>query len=242
MRQFQNSPNKMHQDVQLLLPWYVNNTLKTDEKGLVESHLKVCLQCREQMVELREISHHVAYDVDPLSVKALLSFSELSERIHESKLAIPDQTKKTFTLADFKCPRIGSNKKKSFSGYAVFVQAATVLIVITGMIHFNELDSAKNQNNQFYTLSSSNNVALMKNEIRVVFSKTVNKIQIDQTLLSVDGKIISGPSQQGVYVIRINDINVSGREITELVAKLRAQSHIVFAEPALSALLQNQSG
>ncbi|MCK5663925.1 MAG: hypothetical protein KAI17_10580, partial [Thiotrichaceae bacterium] len=87
-----------------------------------------------------------------------------------------------------------------------------------------------------------NNVALMKNEIRVVFSKTVNKIQIDQTLLSVDGKIISGPSQQGVYVIRINDINVSGREITELVAKLRAQSHIVFAEPALSALLQNQSG
>ncbi len=231
----------MHQDVQLLLPWYVNNTLKTDEKDLVESHLKVCLQCREQMMELQKV-FHVVYDADPLLANALSSFSELSERIHESKIANPGQSKKTFTLADFKRPCAGSIKKFSFSGYAVFAQAAIILLAITGMIHFNELDSGKNQNNQFYTLSSSNNLALMKNEIRVVFSKTVNKIQIDQTLLSLDGEIISGPSQQGVYVIRINDVNVSGSDIPKLVAKLRAQSHIIFAEPALSALLQNQSG
>lgn len=241
MKTIENLKNATHQQVQLLLPWYVNDTLQTDEKALVESHIKLCLQCRAEIVELQKISRIVC-DSDPLSAKAHSSFAELTARIHESNSPIADQAKKTFTWAGFKHPIAAPSKKFSFSGYAVFAQAAMVLLAIIGLIHFNGLDFADNPNNRFYTLSSSSNEGVMENEIRVVFSKTAKQAQIDQTLLSLNGEIISGPSQQGVYVIRINDVNLSGQEISELVAKLRSHNHIIFAEPTIPALLQSQSG
>jgi len=43
-------------DVNLLLPWYVNGTLTADERAEVEQHLEECGECRAAVEELRQIA------------------------------------------------------------------------------------------------------------------------------------------------------------------------------------------
>lgn len=39
----------MHEEVILLLPWYVNGTLSASERGKVQAHLDTCSDCRDEV-------------------------------------------------------------------------------------------------------------------------------------------------------------------------------------------------
>ena len=44
-----NDPWMTHNDVELLLPWYVNDTLDDDERKTVQQHLQTCAECRDNV-------------------------------------------------------------------------------------------------------------------------------------------------------------------------------------------------
>ncbi|MCC6195076.1 MAG: zf-HC2 domain-containing protein, partial [Burkholderiales bacterium] len=44
-----------HKVVDVLLPWFANGTLETDERALVEQHLGRCPRCRQEIEWLREL-------------------------------------------------------------------------------------------------------------------------------------------------------------------------------------------
>lgn len=241
MKTLENLKHANHQEMQLLLPWYLNNTLQNDEKNLVESHLKQCLQCRAELVELRKMSDIVC-ESDSFSSSAHSSFAKLSARIQNPDALSLNEPNNNAKWCALKWPFISARNKRSLSGFSAFATAAIVLLAMTGLIHFYSLETAWNPSNQFRTLSSNRNANSLENEIRLVFSRSADQSKINNTLLSVNGEIISGPSQQGVYVIRIKNESINRQEISSLAAKLREEDHIIFAEPALSAHLQSQSG
>lgn len=43
-------------EVKLLLPWYVNGTLSSEERSTVADHLDNCVECRDGVLELRRMS------------------------------------------------------------------------------------------------------------------------------------------------------------------------------------------
>lgn len=45
-----------HDKVTLLLPWYVNGTLASEERDAVAAHLENCTNCQQDLVLLREMS------------------------------------------------------------------------------------------------------------------------------------------------------------------------------------------
>ena len=51
-----------HRDIELLLPWYVNETLEEQEYRAVERHLRHCAECRDSVRELDSMSAAVRHD------------------------------------------------------------------------------------------------------------------------------------------------------------------------------------
>ncbi len=50
-----SASNPLHEDVRLLLPWFVNGTLADAERESVQSHLDGCAECREEVLLSREM-------------------------------------------------------------------------------------------------------------------------------------------------------------------------------------------
>jgi hypothetical protein len=48
-----------HQDVEKLLPWFVNQTLDEDQVELVEEHLKNCPVCQAEVNDLRDLNQMI---------------------------------------------------------------------------------------------------------------------------------------------------------------------------------------
>jgi hypothetical protein len=96
--------------------------------------------------------------------------------------------------------------------------------------------------NQFRTLSSSKRVPSKDNEIRVVFADHIADHRIVRILAPFGGEIVSGPSAQGVYMIRIGSDKMERRDLSKVIEKLRANDDIIFAEPTLSALSSRTPG
>lgn len=76
----------VHENVWLLLPWYVNDTLETAERQVVDEHLVGCAPCREELGRCRGLSaalrsgEESAPSPHPIQLARLLERVEASER------------------------------------------------------------------------------------------------------------------------------------------------------------------
>ena len=51
----QTSTPDLHQQILLLLPWYLNQSLEQGEQKQVEKHIAHCLLCRRELISLRKL-------------------------------------------------------------------------------------------------------------------------------------------------------------------------------------------
>jgi hypothetical protein len=222
----QNNPYPAHQEILLLLPWYVNNTLHSAEVKTVENHLKVCLTCRREIESLYKLSV-AARQVGPLDSVAHASFLQLKKRLHPN--AKPDR--------EPEAPVAPSCHRKWYSRYLTLPRSAFALaaVLLLSLLIPRYTDTVRIQGNEYHTLADKENPAAGENEIRVVFSNDVNQQQIKKILASVNGRIVAGPTTHGVYIVRIEQAPAS-KSILELIALLRKNASIIFAEPAYALL------
>lgn len=240
MKHAQNTRYSEHQVISLLLPWYVNNTLGTDENDRVEIHLKSCLVCRIELANLQKLSVFVNQE-DDVDTAVQAAFSQLKNRIHENQR----ETKRSVSFFDdlashFKQLASIQKTKKLIQRNPGFV-LATVFSCAFLLLLPDYLSVGRMFDNNFQTLSSSHRVATGKNEIRLVFAKNLSEQQIKRIVASIDGKIVAGPTAQGVYRVRIGLENVAmtRAEISKIVSSLREHPQIIFAEPTYALFSQN---
>ena len=239
MKRIQNIKHSIHQEVNLLLPWYVNGTLQPDERQLVESHLKGCLRCKAELVEQQELSHRVG-NADPLTHRAEKAFAALNEKIRQTEtLSLHDEPRPAspFKMISRRIKSLRTNR--NMSKLSMLAQAAIVLLVFGFLYRADYFYVQNTKDPQFRTLSSSPITRLHTDEIQVVFDETIKLKQINQILREISGEIVSGPSAYGVFIVRIDGAN---KKIAESIAALRSNNHVIFAEPAVAALSPQDSG
>ena len=227
-------PYSTHDDIQLLLPWYVNNTLHLTELKDVENHLKVCLVCKREVANLKKISVAVNQK-SSFDSAALASFSHLKDRIHQEdndQVQLPLVTNGIKGLLG-KQPDL----KNSFFDRSKYAMAAmfVLAIVIPGYVSLGTLT-----NRDYRTLSDSETFKPQKNEIRIIFSEGLKSQQMEEIVANVQGKIVSGPNEKSVYTVQINKGN-STINILQSLEILRKNNKILFAEPAYDLLSSMQA-
>jgi hypothetical protein len=229
MKHLNNNPYSTHHDISLLLPWYVNNTLRSAELQNVENHLKVCLTCKRELLALRKLSVAVQQE-GSFDSAALASFSHLKNRIHAT-----DNENKSTAIFISKPTHGATNRFAVKASFSFALAAALVLaLVIPGYVNI------KQPTNDFRTLSNSDIAKSHNNEIRVVFANDVTKQQMETILSDVHGKIVGGPTEQSVYTIQITTAT-SKKEVLARVEKLRQNPNVIFAEPAYALLSSGQT-
>lgn len=223
MKQFHNNPYSAHLEISLLLPWYVNKTLHGAEIELVENHLKVCLTCRRELATLHKLAASVQQE-GSIDSAARASFSQLKKRIHGTDETSREKPQKV----------VAFSSQRPWYGLPRPALALAAVILLSLLIP-RFLDTGNSQMNEYRTLSNAENPAVNKNTISVIFSNDTRQPQINEVLASVHGRIVDGPTAQGVYTVAIEG-EPAPKNVLGIVASLRKNANVIFAEPAYALL------
>lgn len=220
-----NNPYSDHQDIALLLPWYVNQSLQGAEQNKVEQHLKVCLTCRRELVNLKLLAAAVQHE-GALDTAAQASFSLLKKRLHGP--------------SGYQAPLQHIHTAKRRARWRLPKPAlALAAVVLLSLLMPRVMDVARYPASDFRTLSNGETQLDTPNSIKIIFTPETDSQHINTLLTAIHGHIIDGPNEQRLYTISLdNDINA--KQIVKLVAALRKQNTVIFAEPAYALLSSTQ--
>ena len=84
MTKYMLSSINQHQQLQLLLPWYVNESLGEVERLKVEGHIHGCLLCNRELVALRKLQAAVN-QASILQMAAEVSFASVCEKMQQMR-------------------------------------------------------------------------------------------------------------------------------------------------------------
>jgi anti-sigma factor RsiW len=209
-RRIENSAG--HHEVFALLPWYVNATLEEADRQRVEAHLGNCTICREDLAAQQRICE--AIEAQPsLDYMPVASLKRLQARLDaqaESAVApAPPQEQAT-------------NRMPWRGWMAASIAAMAVAVALFAADRW--VLEARLQP-KYHTVTSS--VPRPQGEvIRAVFSPTITLVELQTILDEAQLRIVSGPTEAGVYSLASN----STLTVHASLALLRQHSTVRFAE------------
>ena len=205
-----------HQQVQMLLPWYMNGTLDAGEIVTVESHLAECAACRQDLVECADYRETLATDPGQPDVES--GWAAMRSRIERTPAL------KSAVAAEHAnvVPLHGSWLKRSVPvRWALAAQAAAaVLIVGAGRL----MTPIAAPEPLYHALGSAPQAA--PGNVVVIFRPDTIEQDLRGAVVTSGAELVGGPTASDAYVLRI----ASTKRDTAL-ARLRANTHVVLAEP-----------
>lgn len=220
-----NHPNAYqpdeHDEVVLLLPWYVNGSLDGYEHTRVRRHLGHCLTCRRELASLRSMASAVA-------AAPVIDFSSQAAHARFMSRLPPRNPQAASPAAPFKRPTARRRFRPALRAWAV-AAAVMLLALPLGIKEYGGLWRA-----DFRTLSDAPpEVVKPKADLTLVFDKQLTAERIDALMREVGGTVVDGPNAVGAYAVRLGEGKPA--DPAAALAYLRGQEGILLAEPALKA-------
>jgi hypothetical protein len=215
-RRFENSAE--HQEVSALIPWYVNDTLADPERQRVDAHLGGCAVCRDDLAVNKSIFEGI--DAQPaLDYMPVASLKRLQARLDVAQAqAAPSAV----------APLEPSRSDVSWRGWmAASIAAMAVAVGLLAADRWVQFEARAKQPN-YRTVTTS--IPRPAGEvIRAVFSPSITLVELQTMLDEAQLKIVSGPTEAGVYSLASN----STLTVRSSLALLRQHSSVRFAEGTL---------
>jgi len=195
-----DNPNR-DEELDLLLPWYVNGTLGAEERRQVEAYLERSSHARDEVDLLRQLRRQVKEEKIEHS-PGELGLQRLKREIKQ------DSRQQTATIGNWWRPLAVA------ACLAVVVQAGVMVGMNSGVIPTgNEVGVA------------GKSAAVLQ----VTFAPDATEQQIRDVLQAAGASIADGPTALGIYNLRLVDAEITS--VDEALAALRARGDIVtFAE------------
>jgi len=195
-----DNPNR-DEELDLLLPWYVNGTLGAEERRQVEAYLERSSHARDEVDLLRQLRRQVKEEKIEHS-PGELGLQRLKREIKQ------DSRQQTATIGNWWRPLAVA------ACLAVVVQAGVMVGMNSGVIPTgNEVGVA------------GKSAAVLQ----VTFAPDATEQQIRDVLQAAGARIADGPTALGIYNLRLVDAEITS--VDEALAALRARGDVVtFAE------------
>jgi anti-sigma-K factor RskA len=164
-----------HKVVDVLLPWFVNGTLESEERALVERHLVDCKRCRREVEWLRELHEACAVVAAPGGSPAV---NQLHQRLMEPPSALQMMAARR-------------QRAQTWSGAVIAAQLAAILVLGALVVSSDESRAP------YRTLSAAASSA----SIVVVFDPATTESDFRRSLRAAGARIVDGPTQANAYLL-----------------------------------------
>jgi len=210
MRELQSQPE--HRDITDLMPWYLNGTLGERDRQKVESHVVECEMCRGELAQERRIHRAVTVEaaVEYIPAASLKRLQAQLDALGDDGIDTPA----TRTRAPFR------------GWYAAAASVAVVAAVAASMYYKGWIVFGSEVGARRYHTVTTSRPQAPGEVIRAVFSPTITLIELQAILDEAQLRIVSGPTEAGVYSLAPN----SSRPVSSSLALLRRHAAVRFAE------------
>jgi len=174
-----------HKVADVLLPWFVNGTLKGDELAFVQQHLGECPRCQQEVAWLRDL--HAACLAGEATPGASATFGNLRRQ-----LDAPRQGR-----ASTRPPRGSSELARRWWPWASAAQFA-VIIGLGGLLLAGPEAPAP-----YRTLGARNDTVQAIGSLVVVFDPATTEGEVQRILRGSGARIVDGPTQANAYVLEV---------------------------------------
>ncbi len=192
-----------HDEIDLLLPWYVNDTLDPDVHERVANHVATCKECQESVSLLADVQAAVLRnETTPLVPQPRVN--ELLESINSrDQLRKSDQSPSTIYFA---------------------AAAATVLLIATLML--TNPDDTVGVIQEYETATTTQNVASMDYVLSIQFASGSSPTDRDRVLQDMGARDVSGGSAEGSYRVIVQLSTTSLEELDRYTSDLETLPEI----------------
>ena len=211
-----NPPTADHRDIWELLPWHVNERLSEPDRRRVEAHLQVCSVCRDECVVQRQIYQVIVADaaVEQIPTAGL---NKLRQRIERTEVAdaahSPPQRSRPAAW----------RRRPRAAAIAASLAALTAAVSIPAALHLQA--QRHGEAPAYYTVTSAA-APRAGAVIRAVFAPTVTLSELQSLLDDAHLRIVSGPTEAGVYSLA----QTQPQSIDWSLRTLRGHDTVRFAE------------
>jgi Putative zinc-finger len=202
-----------HREIAELIPWYVNGTVGLLERQKVDAHVLTCSACRNDLMLERRLYEGMAAEpgveyMPTASLKRLLA-------VLDERGAAPEQEKPDR-------PAAGSMPWRGMAAAGIAVAA-----VIAAFLAADRWPAPGDRGPPpIYRTVTSPRPHAPDEVIRAVFSPSLTLVDLQAILDDSQLKIISGPTEAGVYSLAAT----SSRPVSVSLGLLRRHTEVRFAE------------
>lgn len=196
-----------HQEIEMLLPWFVTGQLDAGETAQVDAHVLVCAECRILLAQEYQLKAEVASI--PVAVPQFHMRSAFDSRGPSIASGAWRSTRQAVVRWTEKPMRV-----------AVFAAAQAAMLLFV----FQLAQPATGPNAGYRTLSSGE-VGRNANAI-IMFKADTREGDFRAILVSANANIVGGPTESNAYYLRIEP---GMRD--SMLKNLRQSSQILLAQP-----------
>jgi anti-sigma factor RsiW len=211
---------RMHDEISLLIPWYVNGSIGEGDRQRVDAHLTQCARCREDMALERRV--YAGMSVEPgVEYMPAASLKRLQSRLDDLAAAQPAEAEAQATPAPF-VPA----GRRAVAWQGVMAASVAIMAVAVSMLAADRWMQSRTRAGALYSTVTTSKPRVPDEVIRAVFAPTITLVELQAVLDEAGLRIVSGPTEAGVYSLAAN----SGRPVSASLASLRGHAKVRFAE------------
>jgi anti-sigma factor RsiW len=219
---YERNLSREHEEVFGLFPWYLNGTIAETERQKVDEHVRVCAACRDQLARERDIYGAMSAESSLEFIPA--SFSRLQARLDALS---PQETAAPEPSVGQSASRHGIPRRRAPMPWPRLA-AASIAVLAVGLLSLVSADrwmQIRALPSEYRTVTTPAPRA-PDEVIRAVFSPAITLVELQAILDEAQLRIISGPTEAGVYSLAAN----SDRPVTVSLSLLRRHASVRFAE------------
>jgi len=222
-----------HDECTVMLPLYVHGKLDAQDQLSVVDHLRHCKLCQAELHLANRVRDHFHHNSEALTSalspeRVSANFDRLWTQIETEQAA---NSANNGFLVQYKNPswsqhldRIRYGLAAGFSFVILFAFIAVVIGWYTQQVHTDNPLPGYEQSQIFHTLGSPPPNGDLQ-AIRAVFADDMPQRTLQELLAKCQAQIVSGPSAEGVYTLKVNNPKSA-------IAQLRANPRVLLAEPS----------
>jgi hypothetical protein len=213
-----------HQTISSLIPWYVNGSIGEPERQRVDAHLLLCADCRETLAKERYIHERMNAD-STVEYMPAASLKRLQARLDGIGAAAAADAP-----ADGAAPQAPGRRVMPWQG--LMAASVAVMALALSMLAADRWMQYRAHSGADYFTVTTPTARAPDEVIRAVFSPTVTLVELQAILDEAGLRIISGPTEAGVYSLAAT----SREPVNSSLALLRANAKVRFAESTQSSI------